>query len=179
MAYGDLSERRLHPDTRDNSILFMQCTHRSEVAWMEDPNYKSLNIRSGRLAGWMFFQSPLYLIYVVFVFLVLLRWPVWSSLVTAPVERWRPETQTFYMLPREVTVTLEDVAMITSLPTDGEPVTGMSKTQDFIRLVSQLLRRTPSSSDLRGGTLKTSWLDRLFTNVEDWMQDEEDLICFV
>ncbi|QHN88000.1 uncharacterized protein DS421_16g559980 [Arachis hypogaea] len=44
--------------------------------------------------------------------------------VDALVERWRPETHTFHLPYGECTITLEDVAMILGLRTDGLPVTG-------------------------------------------------------
>ncbi|CAN1219562.1 Serine/threonine-protein phosphatase 7 long form homolog, partial [Linum perenne] len=46
-----------------------------------------------------------------------------KELVTAFIERWRPETNTFHLIQGEATITLEDVEVLTSLPTDGVPVT--------------------------------------------------------
>ncbi|RYR12265.1 hypothetical protein Ahy_B04g069797 [Arachis hypogaea] len=47
-------------------------------------------------------------------------------LVNALIERWHPDTHTFHLLIGECAVTLEDVAIILGLPTDGLPVTGMT-----------------------------------------------------
>ncbi|CAN1263318.1 Serine/threonine-protein phosphatase 7 long form homolog, partial [Linum perenne] len=44
------------------------------------------------------------------------------ELVTALLERWRPETNTFHLLQGEATITLEDVEVLTGLPTRGRPV---------------------------------------------------------
>ena len=44
-------------------------------------------------------------------------------LVSALVDRWRPETHTFHMPCGEVTITLQDVAMILGLPISGRAVT--------------------------------------------------------
>ncbi|XP_061343815.1 serine/threonine-protein phosphatase 7 long form homolog [Gastrolobium bilobum] len=179
MAADDSSARRLHPGPRINTVLHMQSTHRSEVVWMEEQDYKSLNVRSGRLAGLDVIPEPIvpYLRHADFLGAARMgRMEIDSALVTTLVERWRPETHTFHMHPGEVTVTLEDVAIITGLPTDGEPVTGMSETRELKALVPQLLGRTPSPADFKGGSLKMSWLDANFTNVEEWMDDEENLL---
>ncbi|QHO30032.1 uncharacterized protein DS421_8g229910 [Arachis hypogaea] len=47
-----------------------------------------------------------------------------NPLISAFVERWRPETHTFHLPWGECTVTLEDVAMQLGLPVDGQPVSG-------------------------------------------------------
>ncbi|CAN1152977.1 Serine/threonine-protein phosphatase 7 long form homolog [Linum perenne] len=45
-----------------------------------------------------------------------------KELVTALIERWRPETNTFHMLQGEATIMLEDVDVLTGLPTRRLPV---------------------------------------------------------
>ena len=45
--------------------------------------------------------------------------PIDKTLITALVERWRPETNTFHLPVGEMTVTLEDVACLWGLPIDG------------------------------------------------------------
>ena len=47
-----------------------------------------------------------------------------ARLVTALVERWRPETNTFFMRRGEMTVTLQDVGYILGLPLIGMPIVG-------------------------------------------------------
>ncbi|CAO2161607.1 unnamed protein product [Urochloa humidicola] len=47
-----------------------------------------------------------------------------NAALTALVDRWRPETHTFHLPGGEMTVTMEDVAMILGLPIEGQAVTG-------------------------------------------------------
>ncbi|CAN1153359.1 Serine/threonine-protein phosphatase 7 long form homolog, partial [Linum perenne] len=46
-----------------------------------------------------------------------------KKLVTTLIERWRPETNTFHLIQGEATITLEDVEVLTGLPTRGLLVT--------------------------------------------------------
>jgi Plant mobile domain len=48
------------------------------------------------------------------------------ALITALVERWRPATHTFYMHMGEVTVTLQNVAVLWGLSNNGYPVIRLS-----------------------------------------------------
>jgi Plant mobile domain len=46
------------------------------------------------------------------------------DLITVVTERWRRGTHSFYFSTGVMTITLEDVLMLWSLPLDGLPVTG-------------------------------------------------------
>jgi hypothetical protein len=45
-----------------------------------------------------------------------------SSLQSPLVDRWRPETRTSHLRCGELTPTLKDVSLITSLPISGKPL---------------------------------------------------------
>ncbi|KAH1098494.1 hypothetical protein J1N35_015415 [Gossypium stocksii] len=64
------------------------------------------------------------------------------DLLSALVERWRPETHTFHFLCGECTVTLEDVALQLGLPIDGSPVMGVSTFAESAALCYSLLTRS-------------------------------------
>uniref|UniRef100_A0A453J5B5 Aminotransferase-like plant mobile domain-containing protein n=1 Tax=Aegilops tauschii subsp. strangulata TaxID=200361 RepID=A0A453J5B5_AEGTS len=42
-----------------------------------------------------------------------------STAIAALTDRWRPETHSFHLALGEMTVTLEDIAMISGLPIEG------------------------------------------------------------
>ena len=51
-------------------------------------------------------------------------------LISAPVERWQPETHTFHLPHGEMSITLEDVEVIFGLPIDGEILIGPTTVVD-------------------------------------------------
>ncbi|CAI0537342.1 unnamed protein product, partial [Linum tenue] len=81
-------------------------------------------------------------------------------LITALVERWRPETSTFHMPFAEVTITLEDVATLTSLAIDGDAVVIDIPDQDWRDMCLRRLGRAPT--ELGGGAIRNAWLRETF-----------------
>ncbi|CAN1122012.1 Protein MAIN-LIKE 2, partial [Linum perenne] len=90
-----------------------------------------------------------------------------DTLITAMIERWRPETSTFHLPFGECTITLEDIAYITGLPVDGEAVTRPIPSQ-WGELFRSLLGTSPPDSS--PGTLKNSWLKDNFS----WLSPDAD-----
>ncbi|KAF1893533.1 hypothetical protein Lal_00002022 [Lupinus albus] len=80
------------------------------------------------------------------------------SLITALVERWRPETHTFHLPCGECTITLEDVSLQLGLNVNGRPVTGPTYF-DWDEMCGELLGKVPIvEEDMRGCELKLAWL---------------------
>ncbi|QHN91216.1 uncharacterized protein DS421_17g572980 [Arachis hypogaea] len=79
-----------------------------------------------------------------------------KALVNALIERWHPDTHTFHLSIDECAITLEDVALILGLPTDGLPVTGMTMSS-FEALQAECLEQfgvAPSKEQCRGCCIK-------------------------
>ena len=89
------------------------------------------------------------------------------SLITCLVERWRSETHTFHVPVGEMTITLQDVAIILGLRMDGPAVMGTC-VLDVAELCGELLGVTPPVDALRGSVISIRWLcDQLSTPAPD------------
>lgn len=85
-----------------------------------------------------------------------------NPLISALVERWRKETNTFHITVGEMTITLEDVAYLLGLRIDGEPVIGVTYTTcDSVCI--KYLGKAPDSGYTSGGMVKLSWLKEAFS----------------
>ena len=62
-----------------------------------------------------------------------------NTLISAFVERWQPDTNTFHMPFGEMTITLHDVYFILGLPIDGLFVNSTSEKEDLVYTASELL----------------------------------------
>ena len=93
----------------------------------------------------------------------MIDWP----LITYLVEKWRPETHTFHVPVGEMTITLQDVAIILGLRIDGPKVT-RTCVLDAADLCEELLSVTPPAHALRGFAISIQWLcDQLSTPAPD------------
>ncbi|XP_030964384.1 serine/threonine-protein phosphatase 7 long form homolog [Quercus lobata] len=120
------------PGPIDDSVLTQQATHRSEAIWNgRDPGSITCRSRSSEFSK----QPPMVdnrvRNIITTVGLEGLLWvpgrEIDNGLITALVERWRPETHTFHMPHGEVTITLQDVEVLLRLPVDGDAITGSTQ----------------------------------------------------
>jgi hypothetical protein len=66
-----------------------------------------------------------------------------TTAIMAMVDKWRPETQSFHLPCCEMTVTLEDVAMILGLLIRGCPVTNHVDSASWHERVAAIVGREP------------------------------------
>ncbi|CAN1794337.1 Protein MAIN-LIKE 2 [Linum perenne] len=85
-----------------------------------------------------------------------------KELVTTLIERWRPETNTFHLIKGEATITLEDVEVLTGLPTDGVPVTVAVDRRPPSVICEELLGVQPPAGSCTGQSVKISWVKGMF-----------------
>ena len=81
---------------------------------------------------------------------IILDW----GLITSLFERWRPKTHTFHLPVGEMTITLQNVAIILGLRIHGLPITGKCDI-DWSLLYYELLGVTPPTSEINGSTILT------------------------
>lgn len=86
------------------------------------------------------------------------------SLITALVERWRPETHTFHLPVGECTITLQDVSLHLGLPVNGNAVTGSCE-YNWDDVCLKLLGRSIPPNGMVGNQVKFTWLNSWIFNV--------------
>jgi len=152
----------------DGDVLWMQPKHVSKYVWNGEPDRK-LRIRRAvpiyqcqeeipeeiiplhRQSGFYWIMKMSYL-------------KINSSLITALIERWTPETHTFHMRCRKCTITLQDVSVLLGLCVDGAPLIGQTNL-DWAELCEELLGVKPQGGELQGSVVKLSWLAHYFSQI--------------
>ncbi|XP_074368492.1 serine/threonine-protein phosphatase 7 long form homolog [Apium graveolens] len=84
------------------------------------------------------------------------------NLISARVERWRPETHTFYFPVGEVTITLQDVDVRLGLPVDGDAVISdvtPGPDMSWRSYVAELFGKDPDSKkEMNGSRVRLSFI---------------------
>ncbi|KAH1228765.1 Serine/threonine-protein phosphatase 7 long form [Glycine max] len=130
----------------DADVLWMQPKHVSEHVWNGEEDRK-LHIR--RVVAT--YQGEEQIPEQIFPFLQQsgFGWiikmgylKINASLISALIERWRPETHTFHMRCGECTITLQDVSVLLGISVDGLPLIGPTNL-DWADLCEELLGVRP------------------------------------
>ncbi|KAG8495437.1 hypothetical protein CXB51_013073 [Gossypium anomalum] len=87
------------------------------------------------------------------------------KLISALIERWRPETHTFHLPCGACTITLEDVHLQLGLPVDGDAVTGSVHSADWGAVCYELLGAIPDN--INGSQIEMDWLRDTFPEPDD------------
>ncbi|KAL5172894.1 Serine/threonine-protein phosphatase 7 long form [Glycine soja] len=152
----------------EGDVLWMQPKHVSEHVWNGEPDRK-LHIRRAVPIYQGQEEIPEEIIPLLrqsdFYWIMKMGYlKINSSLITALIERWRPETHTFHMRCGECTITLQDVSVLLGLPVDGAPLIGQTNL-DWSELCEELLGVRPQEGELQGSVVKLSWLTHHFLEI--------------
>ena len=157
-----------HPGPLNASVLFLDKNHRAFEVFKNPTAYdEPLNIRrsdrtfwqhmkenpvSGRVEGLIHAAGFSGMLQIGYKY-------VDHALITALVERWRPETHTFHLPFGETTVTLQDVNVLWGLPIDGLPISGADTGTSMYTVrdkCQQVLGFTPEEAEVKGKRVKST-----------------------
>ncbi|KAF3625672.1 putative caffeoylshikimate esterase-like [Capsicum annuum] len=154
------------PGPVEDVVLYDQDKHVSSAVWEgQERGALRCHEHTSKLDQWMLTEKQVELVrkagfgYLRMIPAISLDNP----LISALVERWRRETNTFHFTIGEMTVTLEDVAYLLGLPVDGEAVIGVTYTSCEAVCI-RLLGKAPDSGYMSGGMVKLSWLKENFSH---------------
>ena len=182
MASSSSSSRvTIHPGPVDEDVLWAQKFHISQHAW-NDTEPRKLQIRRAVPTYQGRHTIPPQIIPILeqtgFYGVCSMAYiNIDSALIQAFIERWRPETHTFHMRFGELTITLQDVAMLIGLPVNGLPIFG-PVTADWEDMVEACLGFRPEVDDMHGSTLKFKYFNRHFSDITPYLGSIEDLHRF-
>ncbi|MBA0753128.1 hypothetical protein Gogos_020181, partial [Gossypium gossypioides] len=87
------------------------------------------------------------------------------KLISALIERLRPETHTFHLTCGECIITLEDVQLQLGLPVDGSALTGSVQSANWGAIYYDLLGAIPIN--IYGGRIEMGWLRDTFLKLRN------------
>ncbi|XLS43785.1 hypothetical protein HN51_000650 [Arachis hypogaea] len=154
-----------NPGPIDGSVLYDQDKHVSTAVWDgQERGALRCHEHTSKLDQWTLTPKQIELVeragfgYLRSIPAISLDNP----LISALVERWRRETNTFHLNVGEMTVTLKDVALLLGLAIDGDAVIGLTYTA-CNSVCEKYLGKVPESGYTSGGMVKLSWLKEFFS----------------
>ncbi|XP_050881504.1 protein MAIN-LIKE 2 isoform X2 [Lathyrus oleraceus] len=169
MEVGVVDPYTTNPGPIDGSVLYDQDKHVSTAVWEgQERGALRCHEHTSKLDQWTLTPKQIELVdkagfgYLRSIPAISLDNP----LISALVERWRRETNTFHLNVGEMTVTLKDAALLLGLAIDGEPVIGLTYTS-CSSVCEKYLGRAPESGYTSGGMVKLSWLKEFFSRCPD------------
>ncbi|XP_065851952.1 protein MAIN-LIKE 2-like [Euphorbia lathyris] len=170
-----MDEEAIDPGPVDASVLYDQENHVSAAIWDgQERGVLRCHEHTSKLGEWRLTQQQIELVEKA-GFGYLRRLPSISldnPLISALVERWRKETNSFHLKIGEMSITLKDVALLLGLPIDGEPVLGVTYTS-CKAVCEKFLGSVPDAGYMSGGMVKLSWLKEYFTQCPEDAPIEE------
>ncbi|KAH1193489.1 Serine/threonine-protein phosphatase 7 long form [Glycine max] len=148
----------------DSDVLWMQLKHVSEHVWNGELDRK-LHIRRAVPTYQGEEQIPEEIVPLLrqcgFYWIMRMRYlKINAALISAFIERWRPETHMFHLRCGEATITLQDVSVLLGLHSDGAPLIG-STNLVWADLCEELL----GEGETEGSVVKLSWLAHHFSHI--------------
>uniref|UniRef100_A0A8I6YZH1 Aminotransferase-like plant mobile domain-containing protein n=1 Tax=Hordeum vulgare subsp. vulgare TaxID=112509 RepID=A0A8I6YZH1_HORVV len=105
--------------------------------------------------------------------------PVNHVALTALTDHWRPETHSFHLACREMTMTLEDMTMINSLPINDLVVTGHVSVVNWRARVGDLIGVQPPlplSGKTDSSKVKHFWLKEVRRENNSCLVDADEMV---
>uniref|UniRef100_K3XRP7 SWIM-type domain-containing protein n=1 Tax=Setaria italica TaxID=4555 RepID=K3XRP7_SETIT len=103
--------------------------------------------------------------------------PMDGPLLTAMVDRWCPKTHTFHLPFGEMTIMMQDIAMILGLSLEGHPVMGIIQNKNWLDMIAMHIGIRPLELEDRDNSKKTfgvssAWLRGHFNVCPEGANDE-------
>ncbi|KAJ4717873.1 Serine/threonine-protein phosphatase 7 long form-like protein [Melia azedarach] len=167
------------PGPIDTSVLYEQEQHVSSAIWEgQDRGTLRCHEHTSKIDGWKLTKKQIDLVGKAGFghFRLIGQVSLNNPLISALVERWRRETNTFHLPNGEITITLDEVTRILGLRVNGEAVV---RDNTFLgtntEICESLLGKAPNSDakEIKGGMVKLSWLKENFSECPKDASNEE------
>ncbi|XP_060210835.1 serine/threonine-protein phosphatase 7 long form homolog [Lycium barbarum] len=157
----------VHPGPENYDVLILQQQHRSQAVWDGKLTRQDacLTIRRANHEFWNYVkQHPLHNRILNYLERYGFRGVLAvgdvqydEGIITALIERWRPETHAFHMRTSECTIKLQDVEVLYGIPVDGHPlvqsnVRKITKSR-WRELMYELTSWLPEEEAIKGSSL--------------------------